>query len=122
MVDQQQRHPYLQIDETPIRYLEPGLGKAPQGYFWVTSIPASKNKEPVRLNWPPVGRTPAESLSKPKSGTLWLFTIIESAKRHGLEPYAYLRHLLQALPSTTNWNLHKLAPAAYAKSQTQLAA
>jgi len=29
---------YLQIDETPIRYLDPGAGKAPQGYFWVTSV------------------------------------------------------------------------------------
>lgn len=45
-----------------------------------------------------------------------LFTIIESAKRHGLEPYAYIRHLLEILPSTTNWNLHKLAPAAHAKA------
>jgi hypothetical protein len=51
-----------------------------------------------------------------------LFTIIESAKRQGLEPYAYIRHLLEALPSTTNWNLHKLAPAAYAKSQNKAAA
>lgn len=45
-----------------------------------------------------------------------LFTIVESAKRRGLEPYAYLRYLLETLPSTTNWNLHKLTPAAYAKS------
>jgi hypothetical protein len=51
-----------------------------------------------------------------------LFTIIESAKRHGLEPYAYIRYLLEPLPSTTNWNLHKLAPAEYAKSKTRAAA
>jgi len=25
---------HLQVDETPIRYLEPGAGKALQGYFW----------------------------------------------------------------------------------------
>ena len=30
---------YLQIDETPIAYLKPGLGKAAQGYLWVTSVP-----------------------------------------------------------------------------------
>ena len=45
-----------------------------------------------------------------------LFAVIESAKRHGLEPYAYVRHLLETLPSTTNWNLHKLTPVAYAKN------
>ena len=51
-----------------------------------------------------------------------LFTIIESAKRHGLEPYAYIRHLLETLPSTNNWNLHKLPPQAYAKTINSAAA
>ncbi|MEM7790154.1 MAG: transposase [Verrucomicrobiota bacterium] len=41
-----------------------------------------------------------------------LFTVIESAKRHSLKPYEYVRHLLETLPSTTNWNLHKLTPRA----------
>jgi len=31
---------YVQIDETPIRYLAPGNGKARQGYFWTSSDPA----------------------------------------------------------------------------------
>ncbi len=30
---------YRQIDETPIRYLEPGTGKAQLGYLWTSSIP-----------------------------------------------------------------------------------
>lgn len=30
---------YLQIDETPIRYLEPGHGKAKQGYLWIYNDP-----------------------------------------------------------------------------------
>lgn len=30
---------YLQIDETPIRYLEPGCGKARNGYLWTSNIP-----------------------------------------------------------------------------------
>jgi transposase len=279
MVEQQQGHPYLQIDETPIRYLSPGLGKAPQGYFWVTSIPAgdaiyhwhagrgadrlhqiittnfegtlqcdgyraytsfqkqragpielaacwaharrkfieAEERDPLVCRWmlrqiaqlyriearlreqnagpalrlavrssesAAILRRIKKALFKlkprylPKSnmgkavayameqwdglelyrlnGSIeidnnlvenairptklgmknWLFlgseasgrtsailfTIIESAKRHGLEPYAYIRHLLEALPITTNWNLHKLAPAAYAKSQNKAAA
>ncbi len=30
---------YLQIDETPIRYLEPGHGKTKQGYLWIYNVP-----------------------------------------------------------------------------------
>jgi transposase len=30
---------YLQVDETPIRYLEPGVGKAPRGYLWLANDP-----------------------------------------------------------------------------------
>lgn len=30
---------YLQVDETPIRFLDPGNGKARQGYFWTASRP-----------------------------------------------------------------------------------
>jgi transposase len=30
---------YVQIDETPIRYLEPGFGRARQGYLWTSSRP-----------------------------------------------------------------------------------
>jgi len=30
---------YVQVDETPIRYLEPGHGKTKTGYFWTTSRP-----------------------------------------------------------------------------------
>lgn len=33
------RSPYRQIDETPIRYLEPGTGKAQLGYLWTSNIP-----------------------------------------------------------------------------------
>jgi transposase len=31
--------PYLQVDETPIRYLDPGNGKTGQGYLWVAHQP-----------------------------------------------------------------------------------
>ena len=31
--------PYLQVDETPIRYLDPGNGKTGQGYLWVAHRP-----------------------------------------------------------------------------------
>lgn len=30
---------YVQIDETPVKYLEPGSGQASQGYFWAVHVP-----------------------------------------------------------------------------------
>jgi len=46
---EQWSHRYLQIDETPIRYLDPGAGKAPQGYFWTTAVPGGD----VVYHWHP---------------------------------------------------------------------
>ena len=56
------------------------------------------------------------------ANTAILYSILESAKRHGIEPSSYLRHLLETLPKTTNWQLHKLTPTNYAKSIQQKAA
>lgn len=39
MARQQMAKAYLQIDETPIPYLEPGRGQAAKGYLWVCSLP-----------------------------------------------------------------------------------
>lgn len=39
---------YLQIDETPIRYLAPGNGKTAQGYLWVYQNPATNT---VAYQW-----------------------------------------------------------------------
>lgn len=41
MRDELRTRSYLQIDETPIRYLNPGNGKCGQGYLWVYQIPRS---------------------------------------------------------------------------------
>jgi hypothetical protein len=34
---------YVQVDETPIDYLEPGYGRARQGYLWTGSRPHRDN-------------------------------------------------------------------------------
>ena len=39
--------PYLQVDETPIRYLDPGNGKTRLGYLWVAYRPG----EDVLFEW-----------------------------------------------------------------------
>lgn len=51
-----------------------------------------------------------------------LYTLIESAKRHGLEPHAYISHVLRELPNATNWTIKELMPAAVAKTKRITAA
>jgi len=45
-----------------------------------------------------------------------IYTIIENCRRHGLDPYAYLRDVLTKLPKLTNRQIGDLTPAAYAKA------
>jgi len=50
-----------------------------------------------------------------------IYTIIESCRRHGVDPFLYLRDVLTRLPKMTNWDLEKtdLTPAGWAKEQRQ---
>jgi len=41
-----------------------------------------------------------------------LYTIIENCRHHGLEPYAYLEQLFEALPNCTNQEVASLTPRA----------
>lgn len=45
-----------------------------------------------------------------------LYTIVESCRRRGLDPSAYLRDVLTRLPSATNWQVPSLTPEAWARS------
>jgi transposase len=45
--DQMMRGSYIQVDETPIRYLDPGNGKTGLGYLWVVHRPG----EDVLFEW-----------------------------------------------------------------------
>ena len=49
MREEMMRGGYLQIDETPVRYLQPGAGKAPQGYLWTCARPGGD----VIYTWKP---------------------------------------------------------------------
>lgn len=46
-----------------------------------------------------------------------VYTIIESCRRRGIDPYAYLRDVLTRLPSMTNWQIKDITPEAWAKAQ-----
>ena len=45
-----------------------------------------------------------------------LYTIIESCRCRGIDPYAYLRDVLTRLPSMTNWQIKQVTPAAWARA------
>ncbi len=44
---------YVQIDETPVRYLEPGNGKTKQGYLWAVNCPrcAHRSASAIFFEW-----------------------------------------------------------------------
>ena len=78
---------YIQIDETPVPYVEKGgMGKSRKGYFWVFGHPTTGHRSAV------------------------IYTLIESCKRHGIEPQAYLTDLLERLPAMTNHEAEELTP------------
>jgi transposase len=54
-----------------------------------------------------------------------IYSIIESCRRNGVEPYTYLCDVLSRLPSMTNWQIKEITPKVWAqsrKSSTQKAA
>jgi len=46
-----------------------------------------------------------------------LYTLVESCRRHHIDPYTYLRDILTRLPHSTNWQIPQLTPRAWAKDQ-----
>jgi transposase len=48
------------------------------------------------------------------------YTIVESCRRRGLDPYAYLRHVLIRLPHATNRQIDQLTPEAWTKQTRPL--
>ena len=49
-----------------------------------------------------------------------VYTIVECCRRRGLDPYAYLRHVLTRLPFATNWQIGELTPEAWANPTRSL--
>jgi transposase len=46
-----------------------------------------------------------------------IYTIIESCRRHDIDPYEYLRDVFNRLPSATNHQVKDLTPAAWAAAR-----
>ncbi len=46
-----------------------------------------------------------------------IYTVIESCRRRGLDPFAYLRDVLTRLPHMTNWQIPEVTPKAWSKTR-----
>lgn len=46
-----------------------------------------------------------------------IYTILQSCKTYGIDPYAYLKDVLERLPHMTNQQIHLLTPRAWAEEQ-----
>ena len=46
-----------------------------------------------------------------------IYTLVESCRRHGIDCYEYLREVFERLPSTTNWQVKDLTPAAWSAAR-----
>ena len=49
-----------------------------------------------------------------------IYTVIESCRRRGIDPYAYLKDVLTRLPNMTNHQIPEVTPAAWAKARLQV--
>ena len=49
-----------------------------------------------------------------------LYTVIESCRRRGIDPYGYLKNVLTRLPNMTNHQIHEVIPSAWAKTPLHL--
>ena len=49
-----------------------------------------------------------------------IYTIIESCRRLGIDPYAYLKDVLTRLPKMTNHQIPEITPEAWAKARQHL--
>ena len=49
-----------------------------------------------------------------------IYTVIESCRRRGIDPYAYLKDVLTRLPKMTNHQIPEVTPAAWAKARVEL--
>jgi len=49
-----------------------------------------------------------------------IYTVIESCRRRGLDPFVYLREVFTRLPSMTNWQVKDITPEAWAKHRSRV--
>jgi hypothetical protein len=49
-----------------------------------------------------------------------VYTLIENCRMHGVEPYAYLKDVLERLPRTTNQQVAQLTPLQWKQARQSI--
>jgi hypothetical protein len=95
--------------ELLVRYLDHGVAEIDNNLTENAIRPSAIGKK----NWLFIG--------SPEAGETCaiIYTIIETCRRHNIEPAAYLRDVLQRIPATTNQEIHKLVPKLWKQQQEQ---
>jgi transposase len=48
-----------------------------------------------------------------------IYTVIESCRRRGIDPFAYFQDVMTRPPRMTNWQIPEVTPEAWAKTRLQ---
>ena len=66
-----------------------------------------------------VGKKNWLHIGSPEAGqkSAIIYSLTETCRRYGIEPYEYLVDVLTRLPTTTNWEAHRLVPSNWLKEK-----
>jgi transposase len=93
------------------RFMEDGNVELDNNYCENTLRPTAVGKK----NWLFIGHPTAGPASA------IIYSLVESCKRHGVEPFEYLRDVLDRLPKRTNQDIAAFTPRAWAEARTHQA-
>jgi hypothetical protein len=88
-------------------------GPAPSNPRWIQFFFLSKDLH-NRKNWLFFG-----DVNAGQRGSI-IYSIIESCRRHGIEPYTYLQDVLTRLPSITNRQIKDIVPKTWAAATRKI--
>ena len=128
---------YVELDETPISYLEPGAGRSMKGYLWTGSRPggdvffdwhASRAAEyldtVVPMDFQDTvqcdGYDGSRSTITSSKNAIRPTALGKSCRRRGIDPYAYLKNVLTRLPGMTIRQVPQILPAVWGKQPQSL--
>src|ERR1019366_2264426 len=96
-----------------------GLGNTLTVYLADGRVEIDNNLVENAIRPTPIGKKNWLLVGDPGAGerSAIIYTVIESCRRRGLDPYAYLKDVLTRLPHMTNRQIPEVTPEAWGKSQ-----
>ena len=128
MFEEMKRQGYLQVDETPVKVLDPEVkGKGARGYLWFFALRGyladgrfeiDNNLVENPIRGPAVGRRRWLFIGHPDAGwrSAVIHSMIISCRRRGLNAQEYLTDVLRRLPSMNITQIGELLPGRWKPS------